>query len=174
MIASQELINEKMKQMKDTFLALKEFEHPTMASLVGSQRITYWNADETSDVDILVYTTFLPNLEDYIKALGFEESEMGDYGGGTWFLSYRNGWINLLVTNSMSFFARFCGATEIAVRDISAGNNLFLIKEERIKFFQEVLYSPNFPTITNKPINKHLIEPIPLVSSPPKSDKGFL
>lgn len=143
--------------------SLNGYDRPYLRRLVGSQSIFEWDPpDDNSDVDILMCSEFLGDLEDWLKALGFEMTNEPGYGGGTWFLTYRKGWLNVIATNSYEFYARFIGANDVA-RQSADKFELFKEKEDRIKFFDKVLYDTTpFPQVGKEPIKEPVAPEIPI------------
>ena len=93
-------------------------------------------APTDTDVDFVVFAHGFHVVRRIAQA-GFTNTSAphaDTYGGSGPFETFRCGEVNLIVTNSDSFYDAWCGATTIAKR-----LNL-LNKDERIALFQGILY----------------------------------
>lgn len=107
-----------------------------------------------TDEDYIVYGS-LPVIEKGLGQAGFELTTDPEYGGGSWFLTFRFKEYNIIATDNEVFFERFVAAT------LSARRKNLLNKADRIAYFKKVLYGEivgkDYSFGANPLITKHQI-----------------
>jgi len=103
-------------------------------SLTGSYYIT--EAKEYEDIDYVMYTTDPVELDNWLHKKGYKTDGKDGYPVGVW-RSYRNGYLNLIVTDNYKYYMRFLAATQLA-RYMK-----LMKKQDRIDLFDLILQNEN-------------------------------
>jgi len=103
-------------------------------SLTGSYYITDKKA--YNDIDYILYTEHPRILVEELTIRKYKRLGNGEYPEGVW-ASYRQGPLNIIITDNYQYYIKFCAATQLArVLDLQS-------KAERIKLFDLVLTDLN-------------------------------
>lgn len=124
-----------MLAMAENSFGVEDWESVVMTFQPTGSRYICNPAPTDTDEDFICWVT--PAAYDALVGFGFKqcgspEFYTGNDNGG--FRSWRRGAVNLITTESVEFYTRFTGATEIAKR-----LNI-LEKADRIALFQVTLY----------------------------------